>query len=124
MHFEQSIYYHVYALDFFLHARILAAANQIPIPADLDRTILKMLELLSALSQDGPPPRLGDDDGGRLFDPQRNRAEHLTDPLSTGAVLFKRPEFKAASGSLREETLWLLGPPSAAAFDDLPSIRR
>src|SRR4051812_3116612 len=25
LHFEQSLYYHVYAIDFFLHARILAA---------------------------------------------------------------------------------------------------
>ena len=27
LHFEQSIYYHVYALDFFLHTRLMAARN-------------------------------------------------------------------------------------------------
>jgi hypothetical protein len=123
MHFEQSIYYHVYALDFFLHARILAAANQIPIPAELDHTISKMLDLLCRLGQAGPPPRLGDDDGGRLFDPQRNRNEHLLDPLSTGAVLYQRPEFKSAVGGMREETLWLLGPQAMAAFDRLPDTK-
>jgi hypothetical protein len=122
MHFEQSIYYHVYALDFFLHARILAAANQIAIPPDLDRTLLKMLNILCQLSHAGPPPRLGDDDGGRLYNPQRNRAEHMVDPLSTGAVLFQRPEFKGTSGGMREETLWLLGPQAMATFDGLPDI--
>lgn len=119
-YFEQSTYYHVYALDFFLHARILASWNQIPIPAEFDRTIVKMLEYLAALGAAGAPPRFGDDDGGRVFDPRRNRSEHLLDPLSTGAVLFHRPDFKATAGSLREETLWLLGPGSAGDFDRLP----
>src|SRR5205807_1437892 len=34
-YFEQSTYYHVYALDFFLHARILAALNGVAKPANL-----------------------------------------------------------------------------------------
>src|SRR5260370_10940058 len=33
MHFEQSVYYHVYALDFFMHSRILASKNSLPIPS-------------------------------------------------------------------------------------------
>lgn len=124
MHFEQSTYYHVYALDFFLHARILAARNQLPLPSAFDRTLVKMLELLCALSQAGAPPRLGDDDGGRVFNPRRNRAQHLLDPLATGGVLFARPDFKAAAGELKEETLWLLGPPAVAQFEQLPTTRR
>jgi hypothetical protein len=40
-HFEQSVYYHVYALDFFQFTRDLAARNAIPIPASFDRTIEK-----------------------------------------------------------------------------------
>jgi hypothetical protein len=124
MHFEQSTYYHVYALDFFLHARILAASNQIPIPAKLDQTLLRMLEVLRVLGQ-ARVPRFGDDDGGRVFDPQRNRAEHLLDPLVTGAVVFRRGDLKAVGGGLREETVWLLGPEGVARFDELiqtPSV--
>ncbi len=124
MHFEQSVYYHVYALDFFLHARILAACNEIPIPAAFDQTIEKMLEVLCALSQAGPPPRLGDDDGGRVFNPRRNLAEHLLDPLATGALLFRRADFKAAVGGLREETAWLLGPGGITRFEELPLAQR
>ena len=66
-HFEQSVYYHIYALDFFRYARALAAQNAIPIPAAFDQTIAKMNDALAALSQAGPPPRFGDDDGGRII---------------------------------------------------------
>lgn len=120
-YFEQSTYYHVYALDMLLHARILAKRNLQPIPDSLDRTLEKMLDFLAALCIGGPPSRLGDDDGGRLFDPHRNHAEHLSDPLSTGAALFGRSDWKAVVPGLAEETLWLLGPSAVAAFDDLPA---
>ncbi|HEU0054373.1 MAG TPA: alginate lyase family protein, partial [Longimicrobium sp.] len=121
MHFEQSVYYHVYALDFFLHARIMAERNGAAIPKALDETIRKMTEALALLSRGGAPPRFGDDDGGRLFDPSRNGAEHMTDPLSTGAALFRDAGWKAASPGLIEETLWLLGTEGAAAYDALPA---
>ncbi len=124
MHFEQSTYYHVYALDFFLHARILAASNGIPIPPALDQTLERMLDALYVLCQAGAPPRLGDDDGGRVFDPSRNRAEHLLDPLATGAALFGREDWKSACGKLREETLWLLGPDGVLRLDQLDGARR
>lgn len=119
MHFEQSTYYHVYALDFFLHAGILANLNDVPVPPNFDATLEKMMEALRLLTRAGAPPRFGDDDGGRLFDPRRNRAEHLPDPLATGAVLFSRGDFKAVAGNLREETLWLLGESGAEEFDRL-----
>ncbi|MGH9703831.1 MAG: alginate lyase family protein, partial [Candidatus Acidiferrales bacterium] len=122
MHFEQSLYYHVYALDLFLHARILAQRNALTVPAFLDRTIEKMAEILCVLGRTGVPPRLGDDDGGRVFDPSRNRAKQLLDPLSTAAVLFRRADFKAASQGLCEETLWLLGTKGLEEFDKLPSM--
>jgi hypothetical protein len=120
LHFEQSIYYHVYALDFFLHARLMAARNGVAVPKELDQTIRGMMSALAQLSQAGALPRFGDDDGGRLFDPSRNRPEHMLDPLSTGAALFRDGGFKAAAPGLCEETLWLLGPGAAAVFDDIP----
>ena len=56
-HFEQSTYYHVYALDFFLHSTILATLNNIPVPPSLENTLEKMLTALYLLSRAGPPPR-------------------------------------------------------------------
>lgn len=66
LYFEQSLYYHVYALDLFLHVRLLALRNRIDIPANFDEVLKKMLMVVRALSQSGPPLGFGDDDGGRL----------------------------------------------------------
>jgi hypothetical protein len=119
MHFEHSTYYHTYALDFFLHARVLAGLNGIPIPTPFDKTIERMLEVACSLSSSGSLPRLGDDDGGRVFDPRRNRLEHMLDPLALGAVLFNRGDFKNAAGEIREETVWLVGVEAASRFEGL-----
>jgi hypothetical protein len=121
VHFEQSTYYHVYALDLFLHAQILAAVNNIPVPPSFLDKIEKMLTALCMLSRNGPPPRFGDDDGGRLFDPHRNHDEHLRDPLTTGAILFQRGDFNAVAAGLHEETLWLLGEEGVRQWDRLPA---
>ncbi len=122
-YFEQSTYYHVYALDMFLHARVLAALNEVAIPSDYDAILIRMLNALCLLGRAGVVPRLGDDDGGRLFDPRRNRSEYLLDPLSTGAVLFQRGDFKFVSGGPREEMIWLLGASGLAAFEKLESTQ-
>ena len=124
MHFEQSTYYHVYALDLFLHARILAGLNGIEIPKEFDRTIENMLEALCALCRSGPIPQFGDDDGGRVFDGRRNRREHMSDPLPVGAVLFNRADFKQVAGTGTEEMLWLLGKDGAIRFNCLGSAQR
>jgi Heparinase II/III-like protein/Heparinase II/III N-terminus len=107
VYFEQSLFYHVYALDFFLHARVLAAKNGFSVPESFDNVIKKMLDVIQALSATGPPEGFGDDDGGRLFNPRRNRIEHMTDPLALGAVLYRPEEYTSAP--LTEEALWLFG---------------
>lgn len=109
MHFEHSTYYHVYAVDFLLHATILATLNSVDVPVELERTIEKMLNALFLLCQACPPPMFGDDDGGRVFDPARNKAEHLRDPLAAGAILFQRGDFKSLLRIPTEESIWLLG---------------
>jgi hypothetical protein len=119
MHFEQSTYYHVYALDFFLHARLLASNNEMSIPSGFDAVLRRMAEVLHGLSLDGALPRLGDDDGGRVFDGSRNRFDHLLDPLVTCAALFDRGDWKEAAGGLREEALWLVGEEGVERFDRL-----
>ncbi len=106
VYFEQSLHYHVYALDFFLHARQLAAANDIPIPDAYDGVLLQMLEVIEALAQAGPAEGFGDDDGGRVFNPRRNRTEHMTDPLALGALAYNRDDLGA---ELTEESVWLFG---------------
>ncbi|MGC1374535.1 MAG: alginate lyase family protein, partial [Candidatus Sulfotelmatobacter sp.] len=114
VHFEQSLYYHVYALDFFLHARILAAENGVAIPAQFDDVLKKMLDFIQELSAAGAVEGFGDDDGGRVFNPRRNRAECMTDPLAIGAAMFGRTY---ASARLTEESIWLLGDKAIQFFE-------
>ncbi len=106
VYFEQSLYYHVYALDFFLYARLLAARNGMEIPPAYDLALGRMLDVVAALAQAGPAEGFGDDDGGRLWNPRRNRTEHMTDPLALGAAMYSR-EFPSAH--LTEEAIWLFG---------------
>jgi hypothetical protein len=121
LHFERSSYYHVYALDFFLHSRILAERNGMDSARELDGPLQRQLDVLCALSSSGGVFRFGDDDGGRLFDGARNRSEHLLDPLATGAALFGRDDLAGSVDGIREETLWLLGREGVGSFDRLSS---
>ena len=118
-YFEQSTYYHVYALDMFLHARILAGLNGVAVPKEFENTLPHMLDALLLLSRGGIPHMFGDDDGGRLFDGKRNRAIQMLDPLATGAVFYQRGDLKSILERLPEETLWLCGAKSAAEFEGL-----
>jgi hypothetical protein len=106
VYFEQSLYYHVYALDFFLYARLLATRNRFEIPPTYDAVLRRMLDVVAALAQAGVAEGFGDDDGGRLFNPRRNQTEQMTDPLAVGAVMYSQ-EFPAAQ--LTEEAIWLFG---------------
>jgi hypothetical protein len=106
VYFEQSLHYHVYALDFFLYARLLAARNGMEIPPVYDAVLGRMLDVVAALAQAGPAEGFGDDDGGRLWNPRRNRTDQMKDPLALGAVIYSR-EFSAAQ--LTEEAIWLFG---------------
>jgi hypothetical protein len=123
MYFEQALYYHVYALDLFMHARLLAECNHFEVPDALDKTICKMLRVLAALSQAGPPESFGDDDGGRVFNPRRNRTEHLTDPLATGAVLFPDIAPRQSTG-LTEESIWLFGERAVSVLTHAEDLRQ
>jgi hypothetical protein len=68
-HFEQSVYYHVYALDFFLLHRSLTKCD-----AAYDERLRRMAQFLNAvMGPAGMLPPIGDDDGGRLHHPYGDR---------------------------------------------------
>jgi hypothetical protein len=129
-HFEQSAYYHVYALDFFLLHRALARTPEVGNAAGdaaYDARLQAMAEYLHALlGPSGILPYLGDDDGGRVFHPYGERARFGRATMATCAALFGRPEWAGGWGD-REyaaacQGAWWLGaragespaPPSAA----------
>ena len=104
-HFEQSTYYHVYALDFFILYYLLAGK-----PAHLEPTLLCMAEYLHWLL--GPARRIsyfGDDDGGRLFHPQGKRDEFGRATLATCGLLFNREAWIGNREDLAQQAAWWLG---------------
>jgi hypothetical protein len=120
-HFEQSSYYHRYAAEFFLCAAILAARNASPFPHSYLERLVRMFEFLQSIAlPGGRDPMLGDADGGRLIPFGSNDANDFRPLLSTASVFCRRGDFKKTAGDLHEQTLWLLGPESGAAFAALP----
>ena len=67
-----------------------------------------MLEVVRVLCRNGPPEGFGDDDGGRVFNPRRNRAENMSDPLAVGAALLGSDSLKQ-SAAITEEAIWMFG---------------
>jgi hypothetical protein len=104
-HFEQSAYYHVYALDFFLLYRMLGKP-----PGGYDARLVAMAEYLDAmLGVRGTLPLIGDDDGGRLFHPYGERAGFGRATMATCGVLLQRPEWVRVPEHLYEQAVWWLG---------------
>jgi hypothetical protein len=121
-YFEQSAYYHVYALEFFLHCGLLAAKSDAPPSAEYAATVERMCSALALLSRTGITASFGDDDGGRVLDGQRNRAANLTEPLAVAAVVFGRGDFKHLAKGLNEDVIWLLGSEGVEQFDVLKPV--
>lgn len=103
-HFEQSTYYHLYALDMFLFHYILAKTAE-----EYSSKLLRMAEYLAALTGDeGILPMLGDDDGGRFFHPYGPRERFGRATLATCGAVFDRPEWLSDSSSIGEQAAWWL----------------
>jgi Heparinase II/III-like protein/Heparinase II/III N-terminus len=116
-YFEQSTYYHMYAVDMFaFHAAVE------PVPSQYLETLARMGEFLAAIvSQGGGLPFLGDDDGGRLFHPVGSRSHFARATLAVASLLSGKRFFPYNQKDLSEIALWWLGPercgvPRADAF--------
>lgn len=107
VHFEQSTYYHVYALDFFLLHRIYARS----VSSDYDsRLKLGVDYLRSMLGTRWAIPLIGDDDGGRLFHPFGKRDQFGRATLATASLVYSKPEWLRDPSDFHEQSVWWLGP--------------
>jgi hypothetical protein len=100
-HFEQSAYYHVYALDMFLFHAVVAET-----PEWYRDKLIHMAGFLDTLL--GPGRRLplfGDDDGGRFFHPYGARDCFGRATLATAAVVLGRAWAFTAT-DLDEQARW------------------
>ncbi|HKG62241.1 MAG TPA: alginate lyase family protein [Pyrinomonadaceae bacterium] len=120
VYFESSSYYHRYTADFYTHFLLLSRLTGDDVPTEVEDRLQALMDHLMYITRpDGTTPFYGDDDGGRLLFLDRSRSNDFGAVLSNGAVLFQRPDYKFVAGSVREETLWLMGHESLKTFDDL-----
>ncbi len=104
-HFEQSTYYHVYALDLFLFFFVLAER-----PQGFRAVLTRMGEYLLWLL--GPAGRIafcGDDDGGRLFHPYGERDLFGRATLATCGILLGHKEWIGGPDDISQQAAWWLG---------------
>ena len=104
-HFEQSTYYHVYALDMFVFHGILAGWGE-----GQRARIAQMADYLAAVQ--GPSrilPLIGDDDGGRFFHPFGTRSHFGRATLATCAVWLGRSRWTYNREDLFPQADWWLG---------------
>jgi Heparinase II/III-like protein/Heparinase II/III N-terminus len=104
-HFEQSTYYHVYAVDFFIFFYLNAGR-----PKPFEAVLTRMAEYLDWLL--GPARSiacLGDDDGGRLFHPFGARSEFGQATLATCGILLSKENWLGPQTRVAEQAVWWLG---------------
>ncbi len=104
-YFEQSTYYHVYALDMLLLHAILSQPSR-----EYIETLSRMADFLHAVM--GPERRLpffGDDDGGRCFHPYGPRDQFGRATLATAATFLREDRWSFETSDLFPQAAWWLG---------------
>lgn len=118
--FEQSVPYHRLCTELFLYSLMLGEKNGVRLTDESKKRIQCALEyILKYTKPDGSIPLIGDADDGRihiLADQPINDHRYL---LSTGAVIFNRPDFKAGASHFWEESFWLTGFEGSECFQQL-----
>jgi Heparinase II/III-like protein/Heparinase II/III N-terminus len=108
---EQAAWYHHSVLELLLIAGLMAKAAGQQFSAAYWERIERMLEFLASIM----------DAGGHVrFDPDLNDSAYRP-LLATGAVLFKRPEFKRKAGRFDDQSRWLLGTAGHDQYEKLPA---
>lgn len=111
-HFEQSTYYHVYAVDFFLFHMRLAHVS-----AGYRNHVIRMVEYLHLLlGERRAIPFFGDDDGGRFFHPYGERDRFGRATLATASQLLDR-HWPYTREDAAEQAAWWMGASALTARD-------
>jgi hypothetical protein len=117
---EQAVGYHLFELQFFVAAGIVARASSQDFPESYWSRLEKMFEFMGVLSEGGDAlPAFGDGDDGYVLD-IGNNPRNVRQWLAVGAALFERSDFKAWSGGYAEPVEWLLGEQGRQSFKAIP----
>jgi hypothetical protein len=118
---EQAVSYQQFELDLLLLPLLAGRENGKKFSAAFESRIEAMIEYLASIMDGGGNvPMFGDSDDGLVVrlaqDDGYCRYRSL---LATGAILFRRADFKAKAGKLDDKTRWLFGEEADAAFEQL-----
>ena len=118
---EQAVCYQQFVLDLLLFPLLAGRANGKKLSAAYESRIEAMMEYLaSIMDAGGNVPMFGDSDDGLVAPLSQGEAFcRYRSLLATGAVLFRRRDFKAKAGRLDDKTRWLLGEGAEAEFRKL-----
>ncbi len=111
-HFEESSYYHVYALDMFLFHSLLAETTA-AYRAKLGRMAAYLSDLLGPMRR---LPFLSDDDGGRLFHPYGARDAFGRASIAACAIALGHNDWPFDIDDACEVAVWWLGPDALEAM--------
>jgi hypothetical protein len=115
---EQAFSYQQFELDLLLLPLLAARANGREFPQPYAARIEAMLEFIaSVMDAGGNVPMVGDADDGYVvrLDPRAGFCRYRS-LLATGALLFRRGDFKAKAATLDDKTRWLVGSDADEAF--------
>ena len=112
--------YHLFVLQLHLTAGLSGRRLGCDLPEPFWRRLELMTDYAACMSEGGPLPAYGDADDGYVLNLGRG-GDDLAGSLSTGAVLWDRPDLKARGGGFEEPTRWLLGAEASDRFAALPA---
>jgi len=118
---EQAVSYQQFDLDLLLLPLLAGKVNGKKFSPAFESRIEAMIEYLaSIMDAGGHVPMFGDSDDALVVRLAQG-GEHCSyrSLLATGALLFRRGDFKAKAGVLDDKTRWLLGEGADRAFQEL-----
>jgi hypothetical protein len=120
---EQATWYQHEVADMMLLAGLIGRANGRDFSQAYWKRFEAMLEFIASIMDvSGHVPLFGDADDALIGCFSREAEFKVFQSLlATGAVLFKRPDFKAKAGRFDDKSRWLLGDAAALEFAALPA---
>ncbi len=116
---EQAIGYHLFVIQFFVAAGLVARATNRDFPRAYWSRLEKMFEFMAVLGEGGDAlPAFGDGDDGYVLD-LGNDPRSVKEWLAVGAALFGRADLKALAGGFSEPAEWLLGKSGRQRFEEI-----
>jgi hypothetical protein len=115
---EQAFGYHLFVLQFFLFAGLMARASGRDFPKSYWEQVHAMLRFAGSVTEGGASANYGDADDGYVLD-LGHGPDDVRGLLASGAVLFHSSELAMWAGEWQQMPQWLLGREAEPAYQAL-----